>query len=214
MSKPKIFIAVPSCREWKVDFGCSMTSLISYLTSHYHAGKIDDLVVKCQVASLLPMGREMLLNEALASGCTHMLWIDDDTKFTPECFDLLLSRDVDYIGANICRKQLPLSPTAQRKDGSVINSEGKTGIEEAEWLGLGMCLLRLDAVRNIPAPHFEVMWIKETQKYLGEDMYFCGILHEHGVKMYIDHDVSQICQHIGDFAYGYPKFELKLKEVA
>jgi len=211
---PSIFIAVPSSRDWKAEFCTSMIALTSHLTSMFHAGQISGLSIRCQVSSLLPMGREMLLKEAIASGSSHILWIDDDTKFPVEAVEHLISRKKDYVAANICRKQYPLSPTAQDAAGKPIDSTGKTGIEEAQWLGLGMCLMRLECIKNIPAPHFEVMWIAGTEKYLGEDMYLCGKLHEAGVKLYVDHDASQLCYHVGDHSYGYPPLSIKKEQVA
>ncbi len=217
-TKPSIFVAVPSSRDWKVEFAMSMLSLASHLTEQCCNGELSGLQMRCQVNSLLPMGRQTLLNQALESGATHMLWIDDDTKFPVQAIDVLLSRDLDYVAGNVCRKQFPLSPTAQDEHGNVIDSTGKTGVQEASWLGLAFCLIRLDAIRSTSAPHFEVLYIPDENKYVGEDMYFCEKMREIGVKMYIDHDVSQRLGHIGDFSYEYPKqrqdYQKRNKEAA
>lgn len=212
---PNIFVAIPSARDWKNQFGTSLMMLSSFLTFMFHEKKINGFNIRCQPTSLLSAGRQKLLNEALESDSTHILWIDDDTKFPPEVINILLSRDVDYVAANICRKQIEHVPTAQSACGNVIDSIGKNGIEEAGWLGLGMCLIKLDAIRNIPAPHFEVIWLPEKQKYLGEDLYLCEKLYQNGVKIHVDHDVSQLIGHIGDFSYEFPKMErIEEKEAA
>lgn len=204
MTKPKIFVAIPSCRDWKAEFGSSMISLTSHLTLKLARGEIEGLGVRCQVASLLPLNRELLLSQAIDEGFTHILWIDDDTKFPHEVADLLLSRDVDYVAVNMCRKKFPISPIAQDFNGDVVESKGKTGIQEVSHAGLGMCMIKLECLKDIPAPRFEVLWLKNQNTYLGEDTYLCEMLKQKGVKLYVDHDASNMVGHIGDFAYGYP----------
>lgn len=211
--KPNIFVAVPSCRDWKFDFGTSMVNFVSYLTAKFYKGEIEGLIIRCQVASLLPLGREMLVRQALETKATHILWIDDDTKFPHEVIDSLLSRNVDYIAANMCRKQYPLVNTAHDQNGKPVDSTGKTGIQEVFHVGLGMCLINLDVLRNIPAPLFEVKWLDHLNTYQGEDMYLCDKLRANGVKMYIDHDVSNVIGHVGDHSYGFHSLQKK-KEAA
>jgi hypothetical protein len=83
-----------------------------------------------------------------------------------------------------------------------VSSIGKTGLQEVGWVGLGCCLLKLtDAVRAIKRPHFEVVWLEDTQSYLGEDYMFSEKLRHAGIKLWIDHDVSQQIGHVGDFKY-------------
>jgi len=206
-------VAVPSCRDWKVDFGTSMTNLAVHLTSKFCRGDISGLFIHAQVASLLSLGRELLVRQALETDATHILFIDDDTKFRHEAIDFMLSRNVDYIACNMVRKQFPLTNTAYGKDGKSVDSLGKTGFEEVFHVGLGMCLINLDIIRNIPAPLFEVKWVPEKGTYQGEDMYFCDKLRAAGHKLYIDHDASNLVGHIGDFCYAPYKLEAK-KEVA
>lgn len=210
---PNIFVAVPSSRDWKTEFGSSMICLSSHLSFKVQRGEIDGFNIRCRGSSLLPAGRQSLLDEALASDSTHILWIDDDTKFPSEVVDCFLSRNVDYIAANMLRKTIEFCPTAQDVDGNLIDSTYKTGIEEVSWVGLGLCMINLDSIRKIPSPHFEVVWLKEKNKYLGEDMYLCEKLRQAGIKMYVDHDVSKAVGHIGDYTYQFQTLEYK-KEAA
>lgn len=204
MTKPRIFVAVPSCRDWKAEFGTSMISLTSHLTGKIYKGEIGAFIIRCQLASLLSLGREMLLAQAIEEDYTHILWIDDDTRFPHSVIDTMLSRDVDFLAANMCRKKLPCSPIANGFDFKAIDSRGKTGIEEVWRAGLGLCLMKVSCVKEIPAPRFEVLWLEQAKTYLGEDCYLCEQLKEKGVKLHIDHEVSQLVGHIGDYAYGYP----------
>lgn len=174
------------------------------------------MAIKCQLASLLPAGREMLLEMAMKDGFTHILWIDDDTQFNIEAVDHLLSRDVDFVAANFCRKQLPLTYTALGMDGQPINSHEKTGIEEVLQVGMGMCLMNLDIFREFPKPHFEVLWWEQAKQYVGEDIYLCYKLRQRGIKMYVDHDATAATGHVGDYIYKFERniVEDKKKEAA
>lgn len=172
------------------------------------------MIIRCQVASLLPAGREMLLEMAIKEGYTHILWIDDDTDFSPEAVDYLLSRDVDFVAANFCRKQFPLTFTALGKDGNTVDSANKKGIEEVHQVGLGMALMKLSCLKDIPKPRFQVLWWEKVQQYVGEDIYLCHILREKGVKMYVDHDASNVIGHVGDFAYKFEAAKEVKKDAA
>ncbi|MDE2233458.1 MAG: hypothetical protein KGJ90_05105 [Patescibacteria group bacterium] len=201
---PFIFIGIPTVRDWKKNFGTSMLALISHLYHLHSIGKIANFMVRCQCSSLLPLGRQIILDDAIKNGCTHILWIDDDTDFHPKAFDYMLSRDLDYVAANLIKKQFPITPTAQGVDGKIISSEGKTGIEEVAWLGLAFCLMKTKILEGMTRPHFGVTYCQESGEYVGEDTFLCEKIHDKGIKLYVDHDASNLCGHIGDFSYRYP----------
>lgn len=215
--KPDIYIAIPTSRDWKASFGLSFVSLAIHLTRLKHAGKITGFRYDNRQVSNLPKGRQVMLDNALASQCTHILFIDDDQGFTPDCFDLMMSRNLPYVGANICKKD-GSGWIAGKGDGSKISSTGKSGVEQATTIGLGFTLINLDVVRDVPKPHFEMVWIPESQTYIGEDVYFAAkIAHFKGVRPYVDHDASQKVVHIGDYAYGAHDFiseENKISEAS
>lgn len=50
--------------------------------------------------SCLPVARQLIVAEAIKGDYTHLLFLDDDMKFSPEAFNSLQSRDVSFIGAN------------------------------------------------------------------------------------------------------------------
>ena len=201
----KLFVATPSCRDWKAEFGNSIVRLSSHLTGKFIRGEIQGLLIGNQVTSLLSLGREILLETAFKSGSTHILWIDDDTKFETSAVDSLLSRDMDYVAANMVRKQFPIENIACGFDGKPVSSVCKSGIEEVFHVGLGMTLINLDVLREIPVPRFEIKWAPELKTYRGEDVFLCERLRANGVKLFIDHDASQLVSHIGDFYYETPK---------
>ena len=66
-------------------------------------------------------------------------------------------------------------------------------------------MVRIEDVKNIESPRFSVLYVKERKKYMSEDYFFSMKLQENGIKMFVDHDVSNKMKHIGDVAYTFPK---------
>ncbi len=212
MAAPKIFVGIASARDWKLGFSTSMVHLTAHLCGLVYAKKLDNFAVRCQPASLLSISRDMLLQAAIDEGFTHILWIDDDTKFSSEAFDSMLSRDVDYVAMNFCKRTLPLTFCAHELGTlSPIDSGKRTGLEEVYQVGLGMALIKLDCLRDIPKPRFEVKWNELAGQYIGEDLYFCHLLKSKGVKLYVDHYASVLASHIGDYEYTFVQ-QVKVEE--
>lgn len=199
----KLLIASPSNRPICSSFFVAMINLFNRIN------KIGVNGQECQVemhllsnSSLLSAARQNSLDAAIEKNCTHLLMLDDDMVFPGDVVDTFLSRDVDFVAANYVTKGPDSKPTALGESGKRVSSLGKNGIEEVGWVGLGCCMLRLtDEVKAIKRPSFEVVWLEETQTYLGEDFFFCEKLRHAGIKLYIDHDVSQKVGHVGDYTY-------------
>ena len=212
---PDIYIAIPTARDWKPEFGCSMIGLSVHLMKLKSKGLIRGFYVNNKIAALLSMGRQMLLDEALAGDWTHILWVDDDQQFTARSFDLMFSRNKEFVSANICKKTFDNGGfIASAGEGKKINSVGRTGIEKASTTGLGYALLQLEPLRKTKRPHFETVWVDEAEKYIGEDVYFCAKLqHDLGIFPWIDHDASQEVNHVGNHGYGVKDFvQQQIKE--
>ena len=45
------------------------------------------------------------------------------------------------------------------------------------------------------------------EEHLGEDFYFCEKLRDHGVRIFIDQDISQTMGHAGEFIYTYSSYQ-------
>jgi hypothetical protein len=199
----KLLVAIPSNRDWKVAFGQSLLGL----AAHVFKLGIETLFLPSINVSLLPLARQAYLNRAIEEDFTHLLFIDDDMKFSTEAFDFLISRNVDIVAANYTRKDnedefkgVPLKTTAS-KDGMLLFSNNKSGCEKVDSCGFGFCLIKIDSIKKIPEPHFEIVWDKVEKRYIGEDTRFCEILNEHNIDIHIDHDASRHVSHIGDYFF-------------
>lgn len=209
-------ICVISNRDHVPDFTRCLAHLSAYLAVNPLAEAVDLKVAKN--CSLLSVARQSMIDECIAEHHSHMLMLDDDMVFPPYLANKLAVHKKRCIGVNSLRKNPDaLNYTARGLNGEWVASKGKTGIQEVAAVGLAMFLLDLDAMRKIPKPHFEVRWNEEKQIYSGEDMYFCRKLTGAGEKIWIDHELSNQCGHVGQLVYTfdfYDRFAIKQDQAA
>lgn len=150
-----------------------------------------------------------LLLAALEQGAHYICWIDSDMRFPRDALMRLIKRDVDVVGINYCTRGLPPRYVAIKEVGRVGSNlettEASTGLEEVDAMGFGLVLMKTRPLLNLPRdgkPWFWFEWMEERKNMMGEDVYFFKLMREAGVKLYIDHDLSKECRHIGSFEYG------------
>lgn len=134
--------------------------------------------------SLLHLGRESIVDDAIKAGCTHVLFVDSDMYFEEDAAVELMKSNKDIIGADYHFKRLPLESTARRT---------KTKGNKVEAVGTGFLLVNIEVFNKLPKPWF---FFKDDT---GEDYWFCERAKEAGYSIYIDPTVS--VKHIGDFLY-------------
>ena len=206
MSEVSLYITIPSSRDWKGAFGSSLMGLTHHLATRGIAGceLVGMGMNAIQGASCLSRARQAGLKQAIDGGYTHLLMLDDDMVFPADVVDRFMAHGKQVIAANYVRKHAghPV-PLCMQLDGALLESKGKAGIEEVAFVGAGVLLIEIAAVKDIPAPHFSVLWDETRGDYWGEDLFFCNKIREHGVKIYVDHDVSLQVKHVGDYAFGF-----------
>lgn len=213
--KPKIHIAICTHRFMDPFFACAMFELIQILKDTNIAFEINCVAGVSNIAG----GRQARVKEALASDCTHILFLDDDMVFYKDLVHKILAEvnkltmqgiEKVAMAVNYCKRHFSeLHYTAKDLDGNFMNSKGKAGVEEASACGLGIFFMRLDDLRDIPLPHFEIMWLPDKGEHLGEDYYFIRKIREHGVRLFIDNDISQNIGHAGNAIYWYSSYAQK-----
>lgn len=208
MGDIRLAIAIPCCRDWKVAFGSSLVGMIRYLSNLKH---LDINIM--QGASVLPRARQMAIEWANSIDATHLLFIDDDIQFPAALIERLINHNVDIVACNYVSKT-NRQPLAHDVRGQPLSSAGETGLQEVGWIGFGFILIKLEAIKDVAAPLFEVRWLDERQDFMGEDFYFCGKLRAHGIHIYCDHDASQLISHIGDYPYQFITIPKLIREAA
>lgn len=206
----KLFISVASNRDWKAKFGTALSNLRVHLRSPGIKGhNLEYHFLRAWgTASCLSIARQKFVDEMISEGYTHWLALDDDMTFPLDIVDRLIAHNKDLVAVNTRHKTTTaVKGCLMDVNGHRIDSTGKTGIEEICRVGGAIFLARIDAFKHIPRPHFEVRWIEETQDYMDCDFYFAYLLHKHGIKMYCDHDTTQLITHIGDYDYAFPQHQ-------
>jgi hypothetical protein len=204
-----LFFAICSSRDIKPQCNSSLFNIAANTVARGHEFGLRRIDAVGGVAeSLLSMARQRKLDIAMLGDYTHLVCFDDDMQFPSDTVVRLLSHNVDFVCANAAQK----NPTKRNgvcldHEGRRIDSSGKTGLEEIGWGSLAVSVLRLDAIRSISKPHFEVLWEPTLNNgkggYQGEDHYFMKKMKAAGIRLYCDHDLSQEVFHVGDFPYGF-----------
>ena len=210
MEKPEVKLAVSVCCNRAMPPRPAMA--FAMMLHHLSVFQVPFGIISRMQASLLPSARQQCQNEALADECTHHFWWDDDIEPPGDCILRMLQAmkqrpEIDVIAANYCRKQDTLQYTAEGLDGKMMESVGKIGLEEASRVGMGLMLVKLDKVRMVPKPHFEIRWNEQHQEYMGEDRYFIEKLRAAGLRVFVDHGISNWTQHWGDMGYSFRLFK-------
>lgn len=215
MNEVRLYIAVPSSRDWKMAFGASLTALVYRLSKRgLDDRKLADFYLNVSNgASCLPRTRQKIINEAIKGGYTHLLMLDDDMSFPDTVLKNLIRHDLACVGANYRQKTGEVKGTATSLYGEKINSSGKVGLQEVMFAGLGIMLVDLKKIEAVKAPHFEIPWVEEFQDYLSEDSFFCNKLRENGIPVYIDHEVSVEVSHVGDIAFKFEDQSYRMKPI-
>lgn len=177
-----------------------------------HAGTCNDIIalisqsgiplaINFSVGSVLPGQRELLAQQMIEMGASHLLFIDSDMRFPADTLKRLLARDKAIIGANAVTRKGFIRPYAGGFDGMPVYSNGKTGIDKVMTVGAGILLIRRDVFETMKQPWFMFPWMGHLG-HGGEDAYFCRMAAESGFDTWIDHDLAQDVKHIGLFEYG------------
>lgn len=162
--------------------------------------------VTFQQSSVIAANRETMIEQALKADCTHVLFVDDDMEFTPDAVGILASRREPICGVNY-RLRYPPAPFVARKQDplgeEIVTSEVSTGIEAADYMGFGLCLIETRVFKAIQQPWFMPQWV--DGKHTTEDIPFFHAAIRAGFTPYIDHDASKLVAHVGECHYRWDR---------
>ena len=111
---PSVFIGIPSNGSWQAEFGMALAGLMTTLTRPLKGGAVMEHVRLWNTkGSILPRSRTTLVQNALKSGCSHILFLDSDMVFPASTLHRLLQWDKAVVACNCPVKTLPSNPTAR-----------------------------------------------------------------------------------------------------
>ena len=205
----RLAIALPSHEMIPVTFAQDLAGLIMFTMSAMPEG--TDLGVTLVEGTYVHRARQQLIEGLMEAGVTHILWLDTDMRFPQESLAILFRHNVDMVGINYAKRQIPTDYVALKEiytDGRVskrlVTDENSTGLEDVDAIGFGMVLMKTSALRRLPSPKgapwffFEIL---PGGQHVGEDVYFCRLFKKHGGRILVDHDLSKLCAHTGMWEY-------------
>lgn len=202
----RLLIGICSARDIKpATFNC-LLGLWTHIAGRGVLGKKPEAFTlrHRENCSILSTGRQNLVTEAAKRDATHLLFIDDDMTFPPNALDMLARHDKRVIGVNY-RKKVPGNKAGlalRMSDKLPADSvAAKTGVEEVGRIGLGFLLIETQALAEIGAPHFAIRWNEAQGIYRSDDYALCDKLRTAGIPMWVEHELSLRCAHVGDYHY-------------
>lgn len=207
----EVLVGIPSLMDlWHEKFAMSLVNMVS----HFHAVPLGDFrkqsVRPASVrSSILPNARLDLVKHAIASDCTHLLFIDTDQTFPKDTLHRLIKADKDVIACNIATKQVPSQPTARSynpqklQSGDRVYNEPGKGLQKVWRVGTGVMLIKLKVFEKTGLNVWSMPWQESAQKYQGEDWSFVEACEKAGIDVWIDHDLSEEIKHWGLFGYDH-----------
>ena len=182
----QLSICIPARDTVHTGFAKSLVNLTNKLT----ANNVNfNLHIIC--GSVISQSRIDLANEALDSGCTHILWLDSDIHFSSNIFDKLILHNKDIVAATYSTRYSPnVSVAFVDPDNIDLRLNATTGLHKIWAVGMGCMLTSASVYDELPKPWFAHEYNKNLDNFSGEDIYFCNQAMHHGIDVYVDADIK------------------------
>lgn len=151
--------------------------------------------------TLIVNQRHELVKAAQEWSATHVLFIDSDMEFTPDCVTTLLDRKLQVVAAAYSKRVEPFIATAWHEIGNWNShvTEFDDQVIECQAVATGFMLIDITVFDRLPLPWFKLGWY--NNQYVGEDIEFCRMLMQHNIPLHLDLSVSKQLGHIGSKSY-------------
>lgn len=172
-------------------------------------GTIDAIGLYMVPGTYVHRAREQLAEAALKADADYILWVDADMRFPRDALMRLLAHNKDVVGINYSKRGLPAEFVASKhidwekdeESEKLVTASDSTGLEEVDAMGMGLVLMRTHVFNQIADERPWFWYEMKDYGHVGEDVYFCKLLQDAGVDLWVDQDLSKDCTHIGSFEY-------------
>lgn len=223
----RVLVGIPTHDRWYHEFAMSLTDMLLFCHQVEFPRPNPKLGPKAQMvvpqvtkSSLLSNNRHIIMRSALEGEFTHLLFLDTDMSFPKGTLHQLLSHGKPMVAVNYSRKALEGGTTASLrpdpndpdplnrvKGTPLFTTDASSGLQEAWRVGFGVCLIEMETVKKIKGPPWFNMRFRTDGaaggEYEGEDWFFCSLLEEAEIPIFIDHDLSKRVGHVGEFTYRH-----------
>lgn len=194
----RLAICIPARDQMHTATAFDLWNLSQYLSA---LGMDSKLFVS--PGTLIANQRHELVLAAQNWGASHVMFIDSDMTFHPECVTRLLQHDRQIVGAAYSKRVEPLITTAWYSidDWStwVRIYEDTEELLQVEAMALGFCLIKTEVFDEIELPWFQLGFY--SGQYTGEDIEFFRKTKQSGIPVFMDTAVSRKLGHLGTHAF-------------
>ncbi len=140
--------------------------------------------------------RHELVMAAREWGATHVMFIDSDIEFTPDCVIKLIDRQLPVVAAAYSKRVEPFVVTAWHKiyDWNSHVQNFDEDLITCEAVAMGFMLIEMSVFDCLELPWFIIGW---HGQYTGEDIEFCRMLLDKNIDIHLDLTVTQQLGHLG-----------------
>jgi len=187
----KLTIAIPTSSGISPQTMLSVFTAVSVLNFPVRL----DIITSCYVHD----ARNKMVDRAVASGSTHLLFVDSDISFPKDAVQKLIAQDKDVIGGMYNRREEGNLPTILMEEGDklVIPETVPTETFPVFATGTGFMLIKLASLSKVEYPYF---WFGvHKDRMLGEDAWFCRQVQKAGLTVWCDPTLG--IKHIGTKEY-------------
>jgi len=210
----KIAVLIPCFEKVDALFAYDLAQMVMFTNNLMPEG--SSIGILMAMNTYIHQSRQELLQGALDSGATHVLWLDSDMRFPPHAAVKLLQNNVPISGINYSKRRTPADFVAIKRvpregdsptDGERLwTTNDSRGLEEVDVIGFGCVLMEAAALVNLPDPEYDPwFWFGKTDHgaNIGEDAWFClkMVQERCNERIFVDHDLSRECAHLGQFEY-------------
>lgn len=201
---PKILIGVPIL-AWTHEFATSFLEFWTSLMTFKHKGRKFHVGYQFMYRKPVHMAEEQLAELACASGCTHLLLMDDDIyNVTADDFIKLLDANKDIIGGIMYASGFPYSMCAFRRyntktkvaDQPILKGparlyevppEQRQGIQKVDLIPFACTLIKTEVFKKLKKPWFTCNNQAPTDSWFADSVLGAGLEYYAHFDVWLNH---------------------------
>ena len=136
--------------------------------------------------------RNSIVNGAVESKCTHLLFLDSDMIFPPDVIPRLLAHELNIVGALTFKRYPPFNPIMMEGEELKLKYiwPYEEGLVRVDATGTGCLLINMDVFKKIKKPYFKQRSVNGMP--IGEDVGFCYKAGNAGFDIFVDTTIKTI----------------------
>lgn len=203
----RIAICLPYFMVFPAEAVIGLVNLIMHKSERYTVSNVV-FGQDCRI----DRNRTVITDKALANNPDYLFWMDSDTIIEPDTIDKLLRTEKDVVSALMFYRTKPHHPHSFIWAPEKNNGEGGFNVRhffprfdlfKVDGIGFSCVLTAAEIFKEIPSPYFK--FIDNPDNPMGEDLYFCKLLRDKGIEIWVDPTVRP--KHISTDGIGITEYE-------